>query len=529
MAAVNLPDTRDLLSRLAAGTAGVVGSAFLRRLVAELGAALDAEVAFVAELIDERPGYVRTIAAATAAGMELEDGFEFELRGTPCEHVYACELLRIPIGARERYPEDAYLVEHALEGYVALALRGADGRAIGHIAIVSTRRLELSADELAALQIFAARAGAEVERRRHEAALRARTEEVAASRARALHAADEERRRIGRDLHDGAQQRLVILGQALDLALRDIERDPEGAARRLADAREQAALAGRELRELARGLHPVGLERGLAGALAALAVQSPIRLRIAGLPARRLPPVVEATVWFLVSEALSNAIKHAGATDVRVEVVQHGRTLVAEVLDDGCGGARTEGGTGLQGLAARVESLGGRLAVDSPPGDGTRLTATIPLAPWRTARDPFLEFGHAGDEGRGLRKIEEVLAGTRTSAVSLAREWELEGGPPRIGQRLPVFDHTGRKYAVVEVVRVALVPFGEVDPETIDPEPGVDDWHAGRRRAYDACREELAALMGDPAWRLSDADPMVILWYRRVDQTTAAEISGSTR
>jgi signal transduction histidine kinase/uncharacterized protein YhfF len=528
MAAVNVPVQRDLLSRLAAGTAGVVGAPFLRRLVAELRAALDAEVAFVAELVEERAGYARTIAGATAPGMELAEGYEFALEGTPCEHAYACELLRIPENARERYPHDTFLAAHKLNGYIALALRGADGRAIGHIAIVSTRRLELSDGGLAALQIFAARAGAEVERRRHEAALRAQTDEVAASRARALQAADEERRRIGRDLHDGAQQRLVVLGQALDLALRDMERNPEGAVRRLTDAREQAALAGRELRELARGLHPVGLERGLGGALAALAVQSPLPMRIVSLPARRLPPVVEATVWFLVSESLSNAIKHAEATDVRVEVVQHGRTLVAEVVDDGAGGARADRGTGLQGLAARVESLGGRLMIDSPPGEGTRLAATIPLAPWRTARDPFLEFGHADDGGRGRKKIEELLAGKRTTAVSLAREWDLEGGPPRIGQRLPVFDHMGRRHAVVEVVRVALVPFGDVDPATIDPEPDIDDWHAGRRIAYDTCREEMAALLGDPGWRLTDKDPMVILWYRRVDHATAAEINGST-
>src|SRR3954447_12993182 len=529
MAGAKVPVHRALLSRLAAGTAGVGGAPFLRRLVAELGAALDAEVAFVAELVDERPGYARTIAGACAPGIELREGCELALEGTPCEHADACELLRVPENARERYPRDAFLAAHKLNGYIALALRGADGRAIGHIAVVSTRRLDVMPEELAALQIFAARAGAEVERRRHEAALRARTVEVAASRARALQAADEERRRIGRDLHDGAQQRLLAPGQALDLALRDLERNPERAATRLATAREQATLAGRELRELARGLHPVGLEKGLAGALAALAIQSPIPLRIAAIPARRLAPVVEATVWFLVSEALSNAIKHADATDLRVDIVQHGRTLVVEVVDDGTGGARADVGTGLLGLQARVESLGGRLLIDSPPGDGTRLAATIPLAPWRTARDPFLEFGHAGDGGRGRTKIEQVLAGTRTSAVSLAREWEREGAPPRIGQRLPVFDHTGRKYGVVEVVRVALVPFGDVDPETIDGEPGIDDWPAGRRQAYEACREEIAALLGEPGWKLADSEPMVILWYRRLDQATAAEISGSTR
>jgi signal transduction histidine kinase/uncharacterized protein YhfF len=502
---------RDLLSRLAAGTAGVVGAAFLRRLVAELAGALDAEVTFVAELSEQRPGYARTIASSYAPGMELREGYEFALAGTPCEHAYEHELLLVRRGARLRYPADTFLRAHCLDGYLAIPLKSADGRAIGHIGVVSTRPLDPAPSELQALQVFAARAAAELERRRHERALRLRADEVVASRARAVHAADEERRRIGRDLHDGAQQRLVVLGQALDLALRELDRDPQQALQRLAAAREQATVAGRELRELARGLHPVGLERGLRGALAALAAQSPLPLHVAALPERRLPTVVETTLWFLVSEALSNAIKHAAASTLEVDVALHGRTLVAAVADDGSGGACATRGTGLQGLAARVESLGGRLKVESPEGHGTTLTATIPLAPWRTAAEAFLEFGHDGDEGRGLRKIEQLLAGTRTTGVSLAREWELEGGPPRIGQRLPVFDHTGRRHGVVEVVRVAVMPFGEIDASMVDPEPGETDWHAARARAYDECREEIAALLGDPAWHLTDAEPMVIL------------------
>jgi signal transduction histidine kinase/uncharacterized protein YhfF len=513
---------RDLLSRLAAGTAGVVGAAFLRRLVHELKAALDADVAFVAELNELRPGYARTIASAYAPGMELREGYEFLLKGTPCEHAYETDLLLVRCGARERYPKDTFLAAHALDGYLAIPLRGADGRAIGHIGLVSTRPMDPAPSELQALRVFAARAGAELDRRRHERALRARADEVVASRARAVHAADEERRRIGRDLHDGAQQRLVVLGQAIDLALRELETDPAGAQERLASAREQASLAGRELRELARGLHPVGLERGLGSALAGLATQSPLPVELVALPDRRLPEVVETTVWFVVSEALSNALKHAQASRLEVSVALHGRTLVATVSDDGCGGACPSRGTGLQGLAARVEALGGRLDVHSD--DGTTLTATIPLAPWRTATDPFLEFGHDGDGGVGERKIQELLAGTRTTGVSLAREWELEGGPPRIGQRLPVFDHTGRRHGLVEIVRVAVMPFGEIDPATVDPEPGEADWHAGRRKAYDQCREEIAALLGEPNWQLTDAEPMVILTYRSVP---AAEISGS--
>jgi signal transduction histidine kinase len=383
--AVEIPRERDLLGRLAAGTAGVVGAAFLRRLVAELAGALDAEVAFVAERSEQRDGWARTIASAGEPGIELPEGSEFELAGTPCEHAYQHELLLVRRGARLRYPADTFLRRHRLDGYLAIALRAADGRAIGHMGVIAARTLDPAPSELQALRIFGARAAAELERRHHERALRSRAEEVAASRARAVQAADDERRRIGRDLHDGAQQRLVVLGQALELALRDLEADPGRAHARLAAAREQAAVASRELRELARGLHPVGLERGLPGALAALAAQSPLAFEVDALPARRLPTVVETTVWFLVSEALSNALKHAGASALRVSVVERGPTLVAEVADDGVGGACASRGTGLHGLAARVESLGGRLTVDSPPAFGTRLSATIPLGPYGSA------------------------------------------------------------------------------------------------------------------------------------------------
>ena len=524
MAATTEIRDRDLLSRLAAGTAGVVGAAFLRRLVAEVAGALGAEVAFVAELIEQRPGYAVTIASSYPDGMELREGHEFALAGTPCADAYVQDLLLVPDGAGERYPADQFLATHAIEGYLAIPLRGADCRPIGHLGVTSTGELNPEPAELQALQVFAARAGAELERRRHERALRTRRDELIASRARAVHAADEERRRIGRDLHDGAQQRLVVLGQALDLALRELSDDPAQAIERLNAAREQARVAGHELRELARGLHPVGLEHGLPGALAALSLQSPLKLEVVSVPERGLPPVVETTLWFLVSEALSNAIKYSQARRVTVEIAQHGHTLLATVADDGGGGACCTRGTGLQGLSARVEALGGRLDVESPRGGGTTLTVTIPLAPWRTSSEPFLEFGHDGDDGRGVRKIEELLAGTRTTGVSLAREWELEGGPPRIGQRLPVYDHTGRGYGLVEVVRVAVIPFAEIDASMVDPEPGEPDWHAARRRAYDECRDEIAALLGEPDWRLTDAEPMVILTYRSVP---AAPISGS--
>ena len=350
----------DLLSRLAAGTAGVLGEAFLRRLVAELAGTLGAEVAFVAELLPE--ARARTIASAGP----LPVGHVFDLAGTPCEDAYCTPLLLIAEGARARYPQDAFLAAHGLDGYLAVALHDARGEAIGHLGVIASDRLDPDPSELHALQVFAARAGAELERRRHE-------ESLAATRERALAAADEERRRIGRDLHDGAQQRLVVLGQALDLALRDLERDPQLAVARLSAAREQAAVASQELRRLAQGLHPVG---PLRSALAGLAIQSSLPLYVEALPEQRLPDVIEATIWFLVSESLSNAIKHSGATELRVRVVA-GDDIAVTVADDGVGGACETRGTGLRGLRARVESLGGSLSVACE--GGTTLTARLPL------------------------------------------------------------------------------------------------------------------------------------------------------
>jgi signal transduction histidine kinase len=334
------PRTRqDLLRYLAEGTAGVVGDAFLRSLVTHLAAAFGADAAFVAELIGD--GRARTLAAFAVPEIHLPEGHEFDLDGTP-------------------------------EGYVAVALTGSGGAPIGHMGVMARRGLEASPDELAVMRIFASRAAAEIERRRQAA-------DLAGQRARVIEAADEERRRIGRDLHDGAQQRLVALGQYIDLARRKAEGDPAEADRLLGLAREQATLAGAELRDLVRGLHPVALERGLGVALASLAMQDALELKVEALPERRLPSVVEATVWFVVSEGLTNAVKHAGATELRVRVEERGDSVRMTVADDGAGGARPEAGTGLLGLAARIEALGGAFAVDSPAGAGTRLEATIPI------------------------------------------------------------------------------------------------------------------------------------------------------
>jgi uncharacterized protein YhfF len=146
----------------------------------------------------------------------------------------------------------------------------------------------------------------------------------------------------------------------------------------------------------------------------------------------------------------------------------------------------------------------------------------IPMRPWRTAREPFLEFGHEGDGGDGERQIELILAGEKTVGVSLAREWELEGGPPRIGQRLPVMDHRGRRRATVEVVRVAVMPFGDVGLDVAEAHlPGiasVEEWRERQRVRFDGSRQELAALLDEPDWRFSDAETMVVVSFRLHDE-----------
>jgi uncharacterized protein YhfF len=240
---------------------------------------------------------------------------------------------------------------------------------------------------------------------------------------------------------------------------------------------------------------------------------------VTALPERQLPEPVAVTVYAMVAEALGNAMKHARANEVRAEVHQREREVTVEVADDGVGGATPENGTGLLGLADRVAALGGRLRVVSPPGGGTRLVATIPLAPWRVESEPFLEFGYEGDGGAGAERIAKVRDGRKTVSVSLSREWDLEGGPPRVGQRLPMVDQTGMHVGAVEVLRVAELPFSEIGEDVVAADGGaatLAEWRAGHRAFYDGCRDEIAFLVGEPGWRLTDEEPMVVLFYRYV-------------
>lgn len=203
-------------------------------------------------------------------------------------------------------------------------------------------------------------------------------EQLARSRTRIVEATDAERRRLERNLHDGAQQRLVSLALILREAEAKLDENPDGARWRLSEAREELTLAIDELRELARGIHPAVLtDRGLRVAVEALARRAPMPVRIGELPERRLPEAVEAAVYYLIAEALTNAARHAQASDVTVRVAQNGSLVTVEVSDNGIGGAQE--GTGLCGLRDRFEALGGTLTVDSPPGGGTVVRGQLPL------------------------------------------------------------------------------------------------------------------------------------------------------
>jgi signal transduction histidine kinase len=234
-------------------------------------------------------------------------------------------------------------------------------------------------DQPELVQAVAATARITIENARLHAEVRAQLDEVRASRARIVEFGDAERRRVERNLHDGAQQRLVNLSLALGIARSQLGTAPdEEIAAALDEAAGELRRALTELRELARGIHPVILsEAGLGPALASLAERSPVPVTIATVPPDRLPPRVEETAYYIACEALANAAKHAHAGAVTIDARRHYGHLLVEVGDDGVGGANPDG-SGLRGLADRVAALDGRLGIYSPPGQGTRITAELP-------------------------------------------------------------------------------------------------------------------------------------------------------
>jgi signal transduction histidine kinase len=205
-------------------------------------------------------------------------------------------------------------------------------------------------------------------------------DQLTASRARIVEASVAERRRLERNLHDGAQQRLVTLAVHLRIAQETLREDPAATEAMLASVGEDLKLALEELRELARGLHPAVLNaRGLEPALQSLADRAPFPVTIVGVPSNRLDEGVEAAVYYLVAESLTNAAKHADASEARIAITQANEEVVVTIGDNGSGGADVAGGSGLRGLADRIEALGGRFELESRAEDGTVVRATLPL------------------------------------------------------------------------------------------------------------------------------------------------------
>ena len=252
---------------------------------------------------------------------------------------------------------------------------GLEGRRVGAI----VHDISLCQDP-ETLRSVAAAAGLAMEHERLQAQLRARVEELRASRARIVEAGTHERRRLERNLHDGAQQRLVALSLTLRLAQGKLRKDPDHADTLLTAAQQELDLALGELRELARGIHPAILsDRGLGAALEALAGRAPIPVTLDELPRDRLPEAIEAAAYFVVAEALTNVVKYAHASQATVRVARYNGSAIVEVADDGVGGADPGRGSGLNGLADRISALDGRMRIESPAGAGTTLRAEIPV------------------------------------------------------------------------------------------------------------------------------------------------------
>jgi signal transduction histidine kinase len=233
-------------------------------------------------------------------------------------------------------------------------------------------------DDPELVEAVCAAAGIALENEHLHEESRARLTEIQASRERIVAAGDAERRRLERDLHDGAQQRLVAIALQLSLVKGRIQSDPATAEQLVVAAGDELALSLAELRELARGIHPAVLNHGLAAALDSLAARSTVATTVSYEATDPLPEPVQLAAYFVASEALANVAKYAHATSVTMRVWRTGQVATIEIADDGVGGADGADGSGLRGLADRVEALQGSLRVCSPAGAGTTVTAELP-------------------------------------------------------------------------------------------------------------------------------------------------------
>jgi len=242
---------------------------------------------------------------------------------------------------------------------------------IAVVAVIATRALATGCGALAAALLASD----------DRAELTERISTLEASRSGAVESADARLRRIERDLHDGAQHRLAYIAMELGRARAKLPEDPDAVDALLADAHDESKRAMRELRDLVRGIHPSVLsDRGLDAALSGLAERASVPVEIETGLERRLPPAVETAAYYVVAETLTNIGRHSGATHAHVDVRHVGERVVISIADDGNGGARRKPGSGLEGLAQRVEALDGTLTVDSPTGGPTLITARMPCA-----------------------------------------------------------------------------------------------------------------------------------------------------
>jgi signal transduction histidine kinase len=352
------PDVQENLERARVVALATVPFAFLAGLLRSRVAGAAAVSALVATLGGggERRGRLRDALAGALGDPSLELAFWLPERGGWVDAA----------GAPVQLPGDgstrtSTVIEH-------------DGRPLA--TIVHDVSLAEEGDLVRAVGGAASLA---LENERLDAELRANLHELRASRARIVESADAARRRIERDLHDGAQQQLVAILLALRVACARLDDDPRAAAAMLDNATRDLGGAIDELRELARGIHPAILsDRGLGPALQALAARLPLPVEIAAAPSQRLPSSIEAAVYFVVSEALTNVSRYAHASHVQIEVTSENGEVVAVVADDGIGGADPAKGSGLRGLNDRVAALDGRLEVESSEARGTTVRALIP-------------------------------------------------------------------------------------------------------------------------------------------------------
>jgi PAS domain S-box-containing protein len=378
----HLADEQAALRRVATAVAAEVEQEQLFALVTEeVGRLLEANRANVFRYEDDH--------SVTAVGTWSADAAVFVTAGTriPLDGPIATELVqrtgrpaRVDDFSRVGGATGAQMRELGLKCSVAapVSFGGRLWGALSASSVLPGPFPEGAEHRLASFADLAAQALANAEAR----------EQLAASRARIVEAGDAERRRLERNLHDGAQQRLVATSLSVRLAARRAH-DPDVRAM-LERAGDELNLALEELRELARGLHPATLtDHGLPAAIEALAARAPVPVRIDIALEDRLPEPIEAAAYYVVAETLTNVAKYASASEARVLLARRDGHAHVEVSDDGVGGADARAGSGLRGLADRVEALGGRLTVTSPPGEGTQVRAELPVRPARgSARRP---------------------------------------------------------------------------------------------------------------------------------------------